>query len=327
MSVSENLPPVARPNESGRKERLADTPELYLPLDDPRYQTAWEGVAPIACNLVLEGGSMRALFSAGVLDLLMDEGILPQTVIGVSAGALSGCNYVAGMRGRTCFLNMKYCNNWHFYSMRSLVLKGSTFDTDFVYRKIMYELDPFDFDAFARSPLRLISVVTDLATGQPFYYQHRDLRCDIDYLRASASLPLIARIVNIAGKQYLDGGLSDPIPIRYSQGLGAMKHIVILTRDAGFIKKPNLLIRLATFAFKKYPEFCDSLKNRHVNYNRIYGEIVREHEAGEIYVLRPQKPVPFDSVTRDPRKLYELYLEGYEEARRNLPTIREYLAR
>jgi len=319
--------PFDHQNESDRIKRPADAPGLYLPMGDPRFRTAWEGVAPIDCNLVLEGGSMRELFSAGVLDLLMDEGILPQTVIGVSAGALNGCNYVAGMRGRTCFLNMKYCNNWRFYSTRSLVLKGSIIDTDYVYRKIMYELDPFDFDAFARSPLRLISVVTDLATGQPFYYQHRDLRCDIDYLRASASLPLVTRIVSIEGEQYLDGGLSDPVPLRYSQSLGTGKHLVVLTRDAGFIKRPNLLIRLASTVFWRYPEFCDSLKNRHVNYNRTYEELVRKHEAGEIYVLRPQKPVPFDSVTRDARKLYELYLEGYEEARKNLPAIREYLAR
>ena len=301
--------------------------EPYLPLNDPRYQPAWQGVTPVECNLVLEGGAMRGMFTAGVLDLLMDEKTLPSTVIGVSAGALNGYNFVAGMRGRALFLNTKYCNDWRYYSLRSLLLKRSAFDVDFVYHSIMYELDPFDFESFIASPARLITVAADLVTGQADYHETRDLKLEMDYLRASASMPLLAQTVLIDGKRLLDGGICDSVPIEYSKSLKATKHIVVLTQDASYIKGPNSLMPLARLFYRRYPRFIEAMARRHETYNRTYRQVAQMHEDGEIFLIRPQQPVKVARMEHDRNKLCELYVEGYEEASRQLPALLAYLKR
>ncbi|MDR0350385.1 MAG: patatin-like phospholipase family protein, partial [Coriobacteriales bacterium] len=135
-------------------------PAIYVPFTDASYRPAWESIEALECNLVLEGGAMRGQFTAGVLDLLMDEGLLPRTTIGVSAGALNGLNFVAGARGRSCYLNTTYCTDWRYFSMRSYALTGNALNVDYVFNRIPNELDPFDFDAYARSPLTLITVAS-----------------------------------------------------------------------------------------------------------------------------------------------------------------------
>lgn len=308
------------------KTALSFAPEGYLPLDDPRYHPAWQGVAPLDCNLVLEGGSMRGQFTAGVLDLLMDEGILPSTVIGVSAGALNGCNFVAGMRGRTSYLNTKYCDYWRYYSMRSLLLKGSVSDMRFVFGDLLYGLEPFDFDSFADSPLRLITVAANLETGQADYHEYRDLRSEMGYLQASVSMPLVTRPVTIDGKKLLDGGICDSVPIEHSKGLGANRHIVVLTQDADYIKQPVGLRGLSRLMYRRYARFIWAIEHRHEIYNQTYAQVTRMHEDGEIFLLRPQHPVTVASMEQDRGKLRDLYLHGYGEAKRHLPAIRAYLA-
>ena len=299
--------------------------EVYRPIDDPLYHPAWQGVTPVDCNLILEGGSMRGMFTAGVLDLLMDEQILPKRVIGVSAGALNAYNYAAGMRGRAIYLGTKYCDNWRYYSFRSLLVNGSAFDVDFVYRRIMYELDPFDFDAFADSPIRFTCITTLVDTGLADYHELSDLRREMDYIRASASIPLLAKTVYIDGKMLLDGGICDSVPIDYSMSLGTKKHIVVLTQDASFVKTSTNLMIFTVPLFRKYPDFIAAIKNRHIRYNQDYKRVAEMHEKGEVFLLRPQEPVTIANMERDKHKLYGLYLTGYEEAKRNLPALRAYL--
>ena len=308
------------------KDALLLPPEVYRPVSDPLYHPAWRGVTPIDCNLVLEGGSMRGMFTAGVLDFLMDEEILPARVIGVSAGALNAYNYAAGMRGRVIYLSTKYCDNWHYYSLRSLLLKGSAFDVDYVYRRIMYELDPFDFDAFYDSPLRFTCITTSVETGEADYHELSDLRVEMDYIRASASIPLLAKTVYIDGKMLLDGGISDSVPIDYSMSLGTKKHIVVLTQDASFVKTSTNLMAFTVPLFRRYPDFIAAIKNRHIRYNQDYKRVAEMHEKGEVFLLRPQQPVTIANMERNKRKLYDLYLTGYGEAKRNLPALQAYLS-
>jgi predicted patatin/cPLA2 family phospholipase len=295
-------------------------------MDHPEYRPAWQKARPLDFNLVLEGGGFRGQFTSGVLDLLMDEGILPTTVIGVSAGALTGANFAAGMRGRTNYLNTNYCDYWRYFSMKALFLKGNVFDVNFTFGKMLYETDPYDFDSLAASPIRLITVASDLETGDADYFELRDLKTEMDYLRASASMPVVSRVVHVGGKKLLDGGIADSVPIEYSKKLGAKKHIVVLTQDATYVKGPNKSMALPRLLYRKYPKFIEAMEKRHIGYNRLYAQLVDMHNSGEIFLLRPQRPVTISTMESDKRKMYALYLSGYEEAKRNFSALKAYLS-
>jgi predicted patatin/cPLA2 family phospholipase len=214
----------------------------YIKPTSSAYKTAWLDVEPINANLVLEGGGMRGQFTAGVLDFLMDEGVLPKNVVGVSAGALNGLNYAAGMRGRTCHLNTTYCDDWRYLSLRSFVTTGDVFGVDYCYNQVPNKLDPFDYEAFARSPLNLVTVATSLETGQAVYHHLKDARTEIDYLRASASMPMVSNNVVVDGVRLLDGGVAKSVPVEFvlngslARTIGVSKSeiektVVVLTQD------------------------------------------------------------------------------------------------
>ncbi|MDR2106483.1 MAG: patatin family protein [Coriobacteriales bacterium] len=300
-------------------------PAVYTPPDTPGYQPAWEGAQPLDCNLVLEGGAMRGQFTAGVLDFFMDNAIFPKTVIGVSAGALNGFNYVAGLRGRTCYLNTKYCTDWRYLSLRSFALTGNALNVRQAFDRIPNKLDPFDYDAYERSPLDLTVVSSDLVRGEADYVALRNARAQLDYLRASSAMPLVSRIVEIEGKKLLDGGICDSVPIERSRATGAQRHIVVLTQASSYIKKPNRLMPLARRKYANFPLFVERMEHRHIDYNRAYLHVVRMHETGEAFVIRPPEPVTVASMERDPQKLYELYLVGYQEAERCFLDLQSYL--
>jgi predicted patatin/cPLA2 family phospholipase len=300
-------------------------PPVYTAPDTPGYRPAYEDAQILDCNLVLEGGAMRGQFTAGVLDFLMDHALLPRRVIGVSAGALNGLNYVAGMRGRSCYLNTKYCTDWRYFSMRSYALTGNAFNVEYVFDRIPNELEPFDFDAYARSPLSLITVASDLVRGEAVYTTLSDARAQMDYLRASSAMPLVSKTVEIDGAQLLDGGICDSVPLEYAQSTGATKHLVILTQDASYTKGPNELMALARRKYAAYPLFVERIERRHLDYNRAYQQAAYMHEKGEVFVIRPPAPVTVSSMEHDPHKLYALYRTGYEEAQKNLPALNTYL--
>jgi predicted patatin/cPLA2 family phospholipase len=268
---------------------------------------------------------MRGQFTAGVLDFLMDNKLLPTTAIGVSAGALNGFNYVAGARGRSCYLNTKYCGDWRYFSMRSFATSGNAFNVGFVFDRIPNKLEPFDYDGYASSPLRLITVSSDLELGEADYTHLTDARTQVDYLRASASMPLVSQIVEAGGRKLLDGGICDSVPIDYSRLLGASKHLVVLTQDASYVKSSYKLMPLVRQAYKEYPFFIDRMEQRHFEYNRCYRKVARMHETGEAFCLRPPEPVTVQSMERDPKKLYDLWLIGYQEAQKNFKALQSYL--
>jgi predicted patatin/cPLA2 family phospholipase len=268
---------------------------------------------------------MRGQFTAGVLDFLMDNALLPRVAIGVSAGALNGFNYAAGLRGRSCYLNTKYCTDWRYFSMRSYALSGNAFNVEYVFDRIPNELEPFDFDAYARSPLSLITVASDLARGEASYRALTDARTQMDYLRASAAMPLVSKTVEIDGRQLLDGGICDSVPLEYSKATGATRHIVILTQDASYVKGPNELMPLARRKYAGYPRFIERMENRHLDYNRAYQQVARLHEDGEIFLIRPSEPVTVASMEHDPEKLYRLWETGYAEAQKSFKALQSYL--
>jgi predicted patatin/cPLA2 family phospholipase len=300
-------------------------PTLYLPSSHPDYLPAWRGCAPLDCCLVLEGGAMRGQFTAGVLDYLMDEGILPDTVVGVSAGALIGFNYRAGARGRSSYLNVKYCTDWRYFSMRSFVLTGNAFNADYVFRRIPEELEPFDFASFDASPIALYTVASDLELGEADYHRMRHARAEMDWLRASASMPLLSQIVKIGDKKLLDGGICDSVPIEFAATLGRRRTIIVLTQDAGYVKPPYRLMLLARKLYQDYPWFVERMAFRYYEYNRAYRKVARMEKTGEAFVLRPPVAVEIASMEHDPHKLYDLYLLGYGEAQYRSRELREYL--
>ncbi|MCW4013313.1 MAG: patatin family protein, partial [Candidatus Bathyarchaeota archaeon] len=261
----------------------------------------------------------------GVLDCLMDSGLLPKTAIGVSAGALNGFNYVAGARGRTCYLNTKYSSDWRYLSLRSYAVTGNALNTQMTFDEIPNKLEPFDYRAFTKSPLRLISVASDLDLGEADYKHLTEVGTQLAYLRASAAIPLLSQIVEVDGKRLLDGGTCDSVPIDYSCATGTTKHLVVLTQDAEYVKDPEKILPLYRHTYSDYPFYLDRLEYRHIDYNRCYRKLARMHSAGEAFVIRPPVPVSIASMERDPKKLYELWLLGYKEMQKNFKRLQTYL--
>ena len=296
--------------------------------DASKRQPAYAGATITNANLVLEGGAMRGQFTAGVLDFFMDQGLWCKHVIGTSAGALNGYNYVAGELGRTCFLNTKYCDDPRYLSMKNFVRTGNALGDKFVFHDIPETLEPFNFEAFRESPMELTTVASDLETGEADYHvmETADEFRDIEYLRASASMPLVSRIVEIDGKKLLDGGPTDSVALLHSLLMGTSdKHIVVLTQDASYVKAPNKTMPLIKRFYSDYPYFVERVENRHYEYNRCYRWMKRLHDEGRIFVLQPSEPVTVSSMEHDANKLFELYEQGLQVAAQNWDALQKYL--
>ncbi len=300
------------------------------PLDFVYPQSAlrhpsWSGYATTPANLVLEGGAMRGQFTAGVLDFFMDNKVFCEHTIGVSAGALCGYMYVAGDIGRTCYLNTKYCDDWRYISMQSFLRTGNAYGREFAFDEIPNKLDPFNYEAFNQSPMRLTVVSSDLVTGEADYHEVKDALEDLLYVVASSSLPLLSQTVNVDGKELLDGGVCDSVPILYSLLTGAKKHIVVLTQDAEYKKGPERLMALVRQRYGNYPHFVERSQHRPFEYNRTYRNLARMHDKGEVFVIRPAKPVTVGAMEKDAAKLMDLYEQGYMQAALQWPALKQYL--
>ena len=241
-------------------------------------------------GIVVEGGGMRGIYGAGVLDVLLENDIKADGLIGVSAGAIHGCSFVSGQKGRSIRYNLKYSRDPRYMSMRSLIRTGDMFGIDFCYRELPETLDPFDNETFESSSTEYYVTCTDVETGQPVYHRCPSLRGDrIDWVRASASMPLASRIVELDGKKLLDGGVADSIPVMAFRKMGFKKDLVILTRPEGYRKKQNPMLPLIRRAYREYPEFVETAASRHLVYNRELDEISRLEREGEILVIRPSR--------------------------------------
>lgn len=268
-------------------------------------------------GLVMEGGAMRGMFTAGVTDVFMEHGITFDGAVGVSAGATFGCNVKSGQIGRTIRYNCKYCNDYRFGSMKSLLKTGNLFDVDFCYHEIPYKLDIFDNQAFLENPMEFYVVATDMKTGGPKYVKLTDaLGVELEWIRASASIPLMSKIVAIEGGEYLDGGISDSVPLAFFKEKGYEKNVVILTRPEDYRKKKNSMTWLCRIIYRKYPRFVDTFANRHLVYNKNIAYIREEEKKGNTFVICPSKALDVSSAEKNPDKLRACYEEGRKEAER-----------
>lgn len=277
-------------------------------------------------GLILEGGAMRGLFSAGVMDVLMENNIAFDGAAGISAGACFGCNYKSGQNGRVIRYNLRFCNDKRYCSTRSLVTTGDMFNAEFCYHTIPDELDIFDSKAFTSSPMEFYSASTDIETGKAVYHKmNRVNRQELEWLRASASMPLFARIVEIDGRKLLDGGITDSIPLKFMESKGYDKNIVVLTQPRNYVKKPSRILPLIKLRYRKYPEFIRAFEKRPQMYNAELKYIRKSEKEGRTFVIAPPEKLPIGHIEHDPDRLLEVYRIGRNTARSLLDDIINFL--
>ncbi len=277
-------------------------------------------------GLILEGGGMRGLYTAGVLDVFMKYGISFDGIIGVSAGVTHACSFLSGQRGRSLRFYKKYCSDPRFMSMRNLLLTGNIIGADFAYHEIPDKLDIFDHGTFAKNVQRtaLYATCTNVETGRPEYIKITDAREQIDYVRASASLPFVSRIVEINGKKYLDGSCTDSIPVLAAKKMGYDKNVLILTRPADYVKKQKSKYT-AGIVYSKYPEFARALRVHHRRYNHTMDKIAELEKEGSIFVIRPSKALEIERLEKNPEVLERVYNIGKTDGEKYVKRLIKWL--
>ena len=281
----------------------------------------------IKAGLVVEGGGMRGVYSSGVLDFFIEKDLFFENNYGVSAGACHLCSYLAKQYKRAFRVNVDYLNDKRYCSVHSLLKTGNLFGAEMLYDIIPNELDLFDYDTYNKNESNFYVVITDINTGKPEYVKIGDLKKDIIYVRASSSLPLLAQNVKINDKEYLDGGISDSIPIKKSIADGNKKNVVILTRDSTYRKGKNSLMPIIKLKYKKYPNFVKSMADRYIVYNEILDFIKELEDNGEVFVIRPKKPVNIGRTEKNREKLEALYNDGYNDAKDCYEELLKYLGK
>lgn len=272
---------------------------------------------------VLEGGAMRGLYSAGVLDVFMQKGISTDAIYGVSAGALFGINFKSKQIGRAIRYNIKYAHEKNYMGLYSLVTTGDIMNKEFCFNKLVNELDRFDFETFNKSPIDFYAVVTNVETGKAEYKHIVEARGGLETLRASGSMPFVSRLVEIDGGKYLDGALTDPIPLQKALDEGYGKIVVVLTRPEGYRKRKDFMPY--DLVYRKYPNFVKTAKRQYENYNKTLDLIKKYENEGRIAVLRPSKKLKIARVEKDINKLNAIYNLGVEDCTYNLDKIKNYL--
>lgn len=276
-------------------------------------------------GLVLEGGGMRGLYTAGVLDLFIEKGIYFRDCYGVSAGATQCSSYLAKQKGRAMQIFVDYMSDKRYASVSNLVKSGNYFDKEFSLKTIPDELVVYDYDTFAQSESNFYAVATNCKTGKAAYLKVEDMRKDIDKVWASCSLPLLSKMVEIDGEEYLDGGVADSIPVVHAIKNGADKVVVVLTRDIEYRKSPNKLMPLIKMRYRDYPKFVKAMKRRHAKYNKTLLKIEKLEKAGKIFVIRPKQAVEVGRLEKDAEKMKALYNIGYSDAEQCYDALIEYL--
>lgn len=265
-------------------------------------------------GLVLEGGGMKGVYTAGVLDFFLDKKIEFSNCYGVSAGACHLCSYLSGQRGRAYAVSVDYLEDKHYCSAYNVLTTGDLFGVKMCYDDIPNRLNPYDYETFNRYPGKAYAVATNIETGQPEYLRLKEMNRDIIAVRASASLPLVSRNVKIGEKRYLDGGLSDSVPIMHSIVDGNRKNVVVLTKEEGYRRKPSSHLGLVKLRYAKYPKIYELMANRHIAYNNMLDYLDAQTANGQAFVIRPRKAGGIGRIEKDREKLRLLYEEGYQDA-------------
>ncbi len=277
-------------------------------------------------GLVLEGGAMRGLFTAGVMDVMMENGIEYDGAIGVSAGAAFGCNYKSRQIGRVLRYNTNYCNDWRFCSWRSLLTTGDLYGAEFCYDTIPNKLDVFDGEAFVKNPMEFYVTCTDADSGKPLYKRlTTGFGSDIKWIQGSASMPVVSRAVEVDGYRLLDGGISDSIPLKYFESIGYDRNVVVLTQPKSYRKEPQKHLGLIKRALKSYPAIPSRLEDRYARYNGTVKYVHEQAKAGSVFVIQPDEPLNIGSIEHNPEELRRVYGHGREVATRKLSELIEFM--
>ncbi len=276
-------------------------------------------------GIVMEGGASRTIFSCGVTDAFLEEGILPDYLIGVSAGIAYGVSYLSKQKGRNLAIAQKYMDDRRYMGMRHLIRKKNFYNIPFVFDEIPNKLETFDYDAFEEYPGKVEACVTNIHTGKAEYLEvpRRDTKFDV--LVASCALPILFQPVKVGKHYYLDGGLADSIPYERAIEEGCDKVVVILTRERGYVKKAERSGELFQKMYRRYPKIAEDLKNRPERYNACLRELTEREQAGEIFVIAPETTYGMGRTESDPNKLTRLYWDGYQQARSRMEELKAYL--
>ena len=270
-------------------------------------------------GLLLEGGAMRGMFTCGVLDVFMENGI-------EFAGAVFGCNYKSRQLGRGVRYNKRYSRDPRYCSLRSLIRTGDLYGVDFCYREIPDVLDPFDRAAFKENPMAFYIGATDIETGEIVYHRCSDGgEADIQWMRASASMPLASRPVALEGRLLLDGGIVDAVPLAYMEGQGYDRNVAVLTQPKGYVKKPSRALPLIRLALRRYPKAAEAMAARHARYNALMDAIDAREAAGTLLTIRPAASLGISRTEKDPEELERVYRLGRRAAEEKLEEVRAFL--
>ena len=278
-------------------------------------------------GLVLEGGAMRGLFTAGIIDVMMEHGVEPDGLIGVSAGAAFGCNYKSRQPGRAVRYNKRFAKDKRYCSWQSWWKTGDLYNAEFGYHVIPTQYDIFDNEAFEQNPMAFYVVCTDVETGKAVYKQL--IECTpltYDWIRASASMPLASKVVELEGMKVLDGGVADSIPLEYFESIGYEKNVVILTQPDGYVKEHNKLMPLMRIALRKYPKMIEAMDKRHLMYNKQLVYVYEAEMAGRALVIRPKKPLPIGHISHAPEEMQRVYDIGRAAGEKHIEAICRFFA-
>ena len=276
-------------------------------------------------GLVLEGGAMRGLFTAGIIDVMMECDIWPDGLIGVSAGAAFGCNYKSRQPGRAIRYNMRFARDSRYSGLRSLLTTGDYFNAEFAYHTVPREYDHFDDQAFNDNPMEFVAVCTDVETGLPVYQRLTEsTEMTYDYIRASASMPLCSRVVCLEGRKLLDGGVSDSIPLEWAEHQGYKRNVVILTQPSGYRKHRTRLMPLMRIGLRRYPNMVEAMDRRYLMYNHELDYVAQAEQEGRCLVIRPAEKIPIGHVCHDPQKMEHVYKMGRAAGEQYIDQIRAF---
>ena len=270
---------------------------------------------------------MRGLFSAGIMDVMMEADIAPDGIIGVSAGAAFGCNYKSGQAGRAIRYNKRFAKDRRYCSVWSLLKTGDLFNAEFAYHVVPEEYDKFDNNSFEQSPIEFYVVCTDVVTGKPVYRKCMEGgHQTYDWIRASASMPVASRVVELEGMKLLDGGMADSIPLKYFQSIGFGRNLVILTQPEGFQKKPNRLMPVIRRSLRAYPNLVKTMEHRHEMYNGQLRYVKQQVEAGNTIAIYPEEKLPIGHTSHNPEEMQRVYEIGRQAGLKHLDSIRRFFA-
>lgn len=276
--------------------------------------------------LIMEGGAMRGMFTCGVLDVFMENDITFDAGIGISAGAVFGCNFKSKQIGRPIRYNKRFSKDKRYCSFRSWIKTGDLYGVDFCYKVIPYELDLFDWDTYKTNPLKFYIGATNVETGKPEYYLCTgDEEKDLKWMQASASMPIVSKIVEVDGLKMLDGGMIDAVSFKYMESLGYNNNVIILTQARGYRKSQTKILPFAKISLRKYPKMVEVLRDRHNMYNKQMDEIDQIEDSGKSIVIRPPESLGIGRTENDPEELERVYQIGRKVAEERLEEIKDFL--